>query len=535
MSAQWQGPFRVVERINDVNYRVNVGGRRGIVTYHINLLKKYNRSVLFTSVDNENTNVKLEQIFPNDQGESLADIVISQNLSSNQRTQLKELCSEYSSIFTTVPGRSTLATHSIRTIDENPIRQKAYRIPISKREAVKQQLDEMLQQGIIKPSKSAWSSPIVLVTKPDNSIRICIDYRKVNNISLSDNYPIPRISEVFEKIGNAKYMSQFDLTKGYYQIPLSDDTKEKSAFVTPFGLYEFEVMPFGMKTSPATFVRLMDRVLDGYASAVAYFDDIIVFSDSWDEHIVHLKDILDKLKGAGLTVRPSKCKLAASEILCLGHIVGSGKIRPDPKKIMAMKEFPLPLNKKNLRSFLGLTGYYRSHIKDYAQITVPLTELLKKDKPNTLQWNQPETEAFQKLKECLTTAPVLMNPDFEKPFILQTDASNTAIGAVLSQQFEDGEHPVAYLSKKLLPREQNYSTVEKELLAIVWAIGSLSYYLDGRKFYIETDHCPLSWLNRMKDRNQRLLRWSLLLQQYEFDIRYRKGKQNANADGMSRI
>jgi len=281
MLAQWKGPFRIVERVNDVNYRVNVGGRRGIVTYHINLLKKYNRGIMFANSDQEDHQLKLEQIFPNDQSETLQDIVINNQLTSVQKSQLKDICQAYKDIFTTIPGKCNITTHSIRTNTETPISQRPYRIPVAKREAVKQQLDDMLRQGLITPSKSAWSAPIVLVTKPDNSIRICIDYRRLNAISVSDNYPIPRISEVFEKIGSAKYLTQFDLTKGYYQIPLSEDTKDKSAFVTPYGLFQFEVMPFGMKTSPATFARLMDNVMNEYPHAVAYFDDIVIFSDTW--------------------------------------------------------------------------------------------------------------------------------------------------------------------------------------------------------------------------------------------------------------
>lgn len=533
MLAQWKGPFRVVERVNDVNYRINVGGRRGIVTYHINLLKKYHRTAMMVCSEQNETPIRLEQIFPNDQTETLADLVFDQSLNQKQRNQLKDLCASFDDVFTTKPGKFTLVKHSIRTTSDIPISQKPYRIPVAKRDAVKRQINDMSDQGIIRPSKSAWSSPVVLVNKPDGSIRICIDYRKLNLISLSDGYPVPRISEVFEQIGNAQYLSRFDLTKGYYQVPLSDDTKEKSAFVTPFGLYEFNVMPFGMKTSPATFIRLVDKVLDGCSNVVAYFDDIIVYSDTWEEHLHHVKAVLDKLKSAGLTIRPSKCKLGASEVVCLGHIIGSGKLKPDPRKISAMKKFPLPLTKKDMRSFLGVTGYYRQYIKDYTHITAPLTELLKKDKPNQIVWGPAETASFQKHKDVLVTSPILINPDFTRPFILQTDASNNAIGAVLSQQMADGEHPVAYLSKRLLPREQNYSTIEKELLAIVWAVGSLSYYLDGRKFIIETDYNPLTWLNKMKDKNQRLLRWALALQTYTFEVKYRKGSQNGNADGLS--
>jgi hypothetical protein len=343
-----------VERVNDVNYRVNVGSRRGIVTYHIN---------------QEDHQLRLEYIFPNDQSETLQDIVINNQFTSVQKSQLKDICQANKDIFTTIPGKCKIATHSIRTNIETPISQRPYHIPVAKREVVKQQLDDMLRQGLITPSKSAWSAPIVLVAKPDNSIRICIDYRRLNAISVSDNYPIPRISEVFEKIGSAKYLTQFDLTKGYYQIPLSEDTKDKSVFMTPYGLFQFEVMPFEMKTSPATFARLMDHEMNEYPHAVAYFDDIVIFSDTWDERLDHIKDVLDRIKATGLTIRPSKCKLRTFEIVCLGHIIGSGKIRPDPKKIAAMIEFPLPLTKKDLRSFLGLTGYYRQYIMEYAKIT----------------------------------------------------------------------------------------------------------------------------------------------------------------------
>ncbi|XP_062614536.1 uncharacterized protein LOC134276295 [Saccostrea cucullata] len=532
MSAQWKGPFRVVNKVNDVNYKVNVGGRRGLVTYHINLLRPYNRATLLAATENE---IGLEQQFPNDTAETISDLVFGHGLTQVQRQSLRDVCQKFSRIFTSKPGKCDVISHTIRTTSENPITQRPDRIPEAKKQEVKESLNEMLEQGLITPSKSPWASPIVLVNKPDGTIRICVDYRKLNEITLTDPYPIPRMSEIFEKIGSAKYLSRFDLTKGYWQVPLAKETREKSAFITPFGLFEFTVMPFGMKTSPASFIRLMDRILDGTQNTVAYFDDIIVYSQTWEDHIKHVTELLQRIYEANLTIRPSKCKLGAAEIICLGHIVGGGTIRPDPRKLKAMEDFPLPLTKKELRSFLGLTGYYRQYIGNYADITVPLTDLLRKSQPADLKWMEREVQSFKKLKEALMTAPVLVNPNFNLPFVLQTDASNNAIGAVLSQQLPDGDHPVAYLSKKLLPREKNYSTIEKELLAIVWAIGSFSYYLEGRKFYVETDHNPLTWLHRLKNKNQRLLRWALALQSYTFEVRYKRGSKNTNADGLSRI
>ncbi|KAK3083468.1 hypothetical protein FSP39_023452 [Pinctada imbricata] len=239
-----------------------------------------------------------------------------------------------------------------------------------------------------------------------------------------------------------------------------------------------------MKTSPATFIRLMNSVLQNADHVVAYFDDLVVYSDEWNTHLEDIERVVIKLQEAGLTIRPSKCKLGSDRIECLSHIIGNGMIQPDPNKVRAVEEFPLPITKTNLKSFLGLTGYYRQYIGKYAEISAVLTEMLKKNRQNKLQWDPKTTDAFRSLKHALTTSPVLITPGFQKPFIVQTDASQFAIGAVLSQEMCDGDHPVAYLSRKLLPREQNYSTIEKELLAIVWAIGSLSYYLDGRNFFL---------------------------------------------------
>ena len=532
MKAMWKGPYRVVRKISDVNYQINVGGRRGIVTYHINMLRKYNRSVLFTSMNSDDESDCLVDICMEE--ESIHDIKLDGLLDKEKREEIRKLCEEFSDVVNSKPGLTDIITHDVKTTSEKPITLKPYRIPQAIRADVKQAVDEMLDQGIIEPSNSPWSAPIVPIRKRDGTLRICVDYRRINQITQFDAYATPRMDELFDKLGDAKFISRLDMTKGYFQVPLAEKAREKSAFVTPFGQYQFRVMPFGMKTSAATFIRMVDILIAPLQNIVAYFDDIVVYSRTWEEHLQNLRQLFERLREKHLTVRPSKCEFGAQKIKCLGHVVGNGQITTDKSKVKAMLDFPLPTDKKGLRSFLGMVGYYRKHVKNFAEIAVPLTEMTKKNKPNKLQWTETSVKSFRDLKLALTQAPVLVTPDFSKPFILQTDASDTSIGAVLSQVVDKDEHPIAYISRKLLPRERNYATIEKECLAIIWAIETFRYYLFGNSFSVETDHNPLVWLNQVKTKSQRLLRWSLALQPYDFAIRYRKGSSN-NADALSRI
>ena len=261
-------------------------------------------------------------------------------------------------------------------------------------------------------------------------------------------------------------------------------------------------MPFGLKGAPATFQRLMDRVIHGLNFAAAYLDDLIIFSESWEDHLTHIQMVLERLRQAGLTVKARKCEFGASECVYLGHIVGSGTVRPEEDKTAAVRQFPTPETKKAVRSFLGLTGYYRRFVENYSAVAVPLTNLTKKNSPHKVVWTEACEEAFTKLKELLCSAPILMSPDFEKSFLLQTDASEHGVGAVLSQQGDDGhEHPVAYWSRKLLPCEQTYSTIEKECLAIKLGVSAFRVYLLGRPVCIETDHRSLVWMERLKHMN----------------------------------
>ena len=453
-----------------------------------------------------------------------------------KKGQLQEVLLSFPQVLANTPGRTNLVQHHISVGDASPIQQKPYRVPYAQRDLVEQELDRMLQANVIRPSTSPWASPIVLVTKKDGNVRFCVDYRKLNQVAKFDAYPMPRIEELIDTIGPAGVITTLDLAKGYWQIPVDEESKDKTAFTTPFGLYEFEVMPFGLHSAPATFQRMINHTLrDCWPFARAYIDDIVIFSRSWEEHLVHLQGVFTCLQTAKLTINVSKCQFGRNEVRYLGHVIGGGTVRPDPQKLEAVNNYPKPVSKKEVRAFLGLAGYYRRFVPHFATIAEPLTELTKGKNPDQVKWNERCGEAFRKLKELLSTPPILKVAEPNKQYVLQTDASEQGLGAVLSQIGENGEeHPVAFASRKFLPREKNYSVIEKECLAIVWSLQVFHVYLYGQKFSIETDHQPLSWLGRMKNNNQRLTRWALSIQPYRFEIRHRSGSSNGNVDGLSR-
>ena len=309
-----------------------------------------------------------------------------------------------------------------------------------------------------------------------------------------------------------------------------------TTFTTPFGLYRFQVMPFGLNGAPATFQRLMDQVLRGLdAYSAAYLDDVVVYSTTWGKHLTHIVSVLQRLREAGLTAKPRKCQFGKSQCSYLGHVVGNGVVRPELPKLQAVEAFPVPKTKKEVRGFLGLMGYYRKFIPNYAEVACPITDLTKKTAPQWVVWTDACQKAFQELKKLLCSELVLKGPDFNSPFILQTDTSDRGVGAVLSQLDEAGnDHPVAFFSRKLLPREERYSTVKRECLAIKFACYSFRVYLLGRPFTIQTDHRALEWLDRLKEDNACLTRWSLALQPFRFVVKHRAGVASGNADALSR-
>ena len=365
---------------------------------------------------------------------------------------------------------------------------------------------------------------------------MCTDYRKINAVTKTDSFPIPRIDDCIDKVGNAKYVTKFDLLKGFWQIPLTQRAKEVSAFVTPDGLFQYKIMPFGMKNSPATFQRLINLLIAGLDGVDAYIDDVILFSDSWEHHLRIIKDFFDRLTEYNLTVNLVKSEFCHATVTFLGHVVGQGQVKPVSAKVQAITEFPVPADKKQLMRFLGMAGYYRKFCNNFSSISAPLTNLLKRN--TKFVWSTVCQESFDQIKAMLQSSPVLLAPDFSKPFKLAVDASDVGIGGVLLQEDSSGvDHPVCYFSKKLNRHQKNYSTIEKECLALVLALQHFDVYVTSShiSLVVFTDHNPLTFLSKIKNKNQRLVRWSLLLQNYNLEIRHIKGRDNVVADALSRF
>ena len=551
---QWKGPYPVTEIVGVNDYRVKVKGKNK--TYHINLLKEYvsrkegaveesqSMMELAGAAVIEYEEGKVESVIDEEQlldtrrtseKETYKDVKISSKLSASQKRDMKNLVFQYRDVFTDKPGTTNLAEHKIEMVTDDPVRVKPYPIPYSLREELKQDIEQMLDMGVIRKSDSPYSSPIVIVRKKDGSNRICIDFRRVNKLSRFDSEPMIRPQDIFSRISQDKYYSKFDMTKGYWQIPMRKQDIAKTSFVTPDGCYEFVKMPFGLMNSGATFTRMMRRLLEGVRNVEHYIDDCLVHTESWEQHMETLREFLGRVRRAKLTVRPSKCEMGFENMEFVGHEVKKSEIGLHADNIKKIREAPRPKTKTQVRSFLGLTGFYRGYIDKYAEIAEPLTDLTKKKSPNVIKWGETQEKAFSILKRLLVAEPILRLPDMTKPFLLRTDTSDAGIGAVLLQQHEGKLFPVAYASKKLLPRERNYSIMEKECLAVVWAVKRFNVYLYGAPFVLQTDHQPLAYLNRAKFTNGRITRWALFLQPYSITIEAIKGSQNVGADYMSRV
>ena len=539
LDAQWMGPYKVLKKVTNVTYLISLPDRRKKSrNYHVNGMRAWQEPAKVYSVqycEEEHEDLTGEpQLYTFERGgQSIPNI--APDLSPDKRQQLMTLIQQHQRVFDANPGETHLRKHSIPT-DSPPIALSPRRIPQAWAGSVREEIHEMLAAGVIEESTSPWTFPIVPVRKRDGATRICVDYRKLNKVTADDVYQMPRVEEILEKVGSAKFITTLDLSKGYYQVPLTEEDKPKTAFSSPFGKFQFRKMPFGLKSASATFQRLMDIVLapcHGYASS--YIDDITVYSDSWESHLQHLHRVLECLADAGLTAKPRKCLLGATSCDLLGHTIGNGQVTLQEAKIKAIADFPRPSTKKQIRAFLGLAGYYRRFVPHFSDKAAALTDCTRQQHPDKITWSAPLETSFQSLKAALSSQPVLHCPEENLQFVLQTDASARGVGAVLSQRLDNGEeHPIAYYSRKLLPRETNYSSIEKECLAIVAALRHFDVYLVGRHFVVETDHRALRFLNVMCNSNSRLTRWAMAVQQFSFDVYYRPGPQNGNADGLSR-
>ncbi len=464
---------------------------------------------------------------------------IDDKLTSLQFEQLFKLIKKYKRVVAEnpkAPKFSSVVEHVIDTGDHPPIKQRSYRTAHKVQEQIREQVNEMLENGIIRGSNSPWASPVVLVLKKDGSVRFCTDYRKLNAITRKDSYPLPRINETLDVIGNAKWFSSIDFCSGFWQIPVAEKDIPKTAFITRDGLFEYTRMPFGLCNSPSTFQRTMDLLLTGMNNrcALVYIDDILIFSNTFEQHLIDLEELFKRLVDAEFSIKLTKCHFGQREVNYLGHTINEHGVSPDENKLKVIKDFPYPTNLTELRSFLGMLNYYNQFIEDFAHIAAPLYDLTRKE--IKFEMNEQRREAVDKLKQKLLTAPILRHPNFQSPFTIYTDASNVAVGVVLAQQDENGiEYVVAYGSRALSSAERKYTTTERECLAVLYGVKIFRPYIYGIRFTVITDHGSLTWLFKLRDPEGRLGRWSLKLQGMDMKIEHRAGTKHGNVDGLSRV
>lgn len=461
------------------------------------------------------------------------------DLNSEEKSEITKVLKHYDDLFfrhNDVLTFTNAIKHRIFLSDDRPIYCRSYRYPEIYKNEVNKQISDLLNQGIIRPSRSPYSSPLWIVPKKDDSdgnkqYRLVVDYRKLNELTVSDKFPIPNMDDILDKLGNSNYFSTIDLAKGFYQIEIYPDDISKTAFSTSQGHFEWVRMPFGLKNAPATFQRLMNSVLAEYIGKICfvYLDDIIIFSTSLEEHMISIKKVFQRLREAKLKIQPDKCQFLKKETAFLGHIVTTNGVLPNPAKIAPIINYSIPKTHKQIRQFLGMIGFYRKFIRDCAKISKPLTMCLKNGAK--VNYNDEEfIHAVNTLKKLITSHPILQYPDFSQTFVITTDASKFAIGAVLSQK----GRPICFASRTLNESETRYSVIEKEMLAIVWAVKYFKHYVYGRHFIIETDHKPLLWLRTLKDSSEVLERLKIKIAGYDFEIKYIKGKLNFVADALSR-
>ena len=455
----------------------------------------------------------------------------------------KELIQEYKDVFPedlpkTLPPQRDI-DHRIE-LEPNAIPPSKNSYPMSAKELdeLRKILKDYSDHGFTRESKSNFASPVIFVKKKDGSIRMCVDYRALNKITIKNKYPLPRTSELFDQLQGAKWFSKIDLRSGYHQVRIHPDDVHKTAFSTRYGLYEFLVLPFGLTNAPATFMNLMQNIfrplLDQFV--IVFLDDILIYSKTKEQHVQHVKQVLELLREHKLYAKESKCEFFKRSVSFLGHVISERGLEMEKEKVKAIQEWPVPKCVKDVRAFCGLAGYYRRFVRDFSSICAPLSDLTKKEHTTNFTWTPEAQHAFETLKQKLMTAPVLALPNPSLPFIVTCDASGFGIGAVLSQDQgkEQGIRPIAFMSKKLQPAETRYRVHEQELLAIVCALREWRHYLHGEKFIVETDHKSLKYIQTQPTLTARQARWTELLAEYDYEVRYKEGKENIAADALSR-
>ncbi|KAL8563286.1 hypothetical protein ACOMHN_058784 [Nucella lapillus] len=440
----WKGPFDITEKVSHQDYRIDVNGKQKL--FHANLLRKYTQresqpATLAAVIDGRegDPEVEGEILIPEFRsGETYRDVSLHEGLSGDKKEEARRLLRQFSESLTDKPGKTTLETYTVELTTKQPVHVKAYPIPYATRQVVEEEVEKMLELGVIEPSRSPYSAPVVIVRKKSGEHRFCVDYRRLNNVTKVDAEVIPNVEDLFAQISTpkSKYFTRIDLSKGYWQIALSEDSKEATAFSTPTGLFQWRVLPFGMVNAPAVFTRMMRKLLKGLKGVENFMDDILIASETWEEHMSQLAEVLLRLRRANLTARPTKCQIGYPDLEFLGFVVGENTKQPEKSKIERMLSSARPKSKTEVRSLLGLIGFYREFVPNFAAITSPLSDLTKKGQPPVVQWTEAAEKALKTVKERLGTYPILKLPDMSKQFTLRTDASGVGLGAVLLQEYD---------------------------------------------------------------------------------------------------
>ena len=526
LQESWHGPYPVVEVVSKVDYRVEF--RRGNKkVLHVNNIKLFH--------GREEDVMRLSVIAEDVSEDEDIGLKMSGRCKDFETAAVDKLKLEFPEVFSDLPGKTELCKLKIETGESAPIALRPYRPPDRMKDGVRMEVEKLLEIGVAEPSFSPWASPVVPVPKKDGSLRICIDYRRLNAVTVPDPYYMVTMEEILEKVGGCGCLSKLDLSKGFHQIGIEEAYKEKTAFVTPFGKYQFNRMPFGLRNAPAVFQRTMEEVLRGcYEFAAPYIDDILVFSRNGVEHSEHLTEVFVALGSHGLTVKEDKCEFGRTHLEYLGHLIGGGQLAVPSHRAAAMNAFILPKTRTQLRSFLGSMSYYRRFILNFASYSAVLTPATSKSAPSVVVWDDARLRAFDTLKGLLCSVCALTIPSSEDCFTLNTDASGLGIGATLNVIRDGVEKPVAFFSRQLQGAEKHYSATELEGLAVYKSIFFFDHFLYGRRFRVFTDHQALVSLLKSKRLNRRLQGWVLRLMEFEFDILYRPGSANGDADGLSR-
>lgn len=537
-------PIRVFNG-SDVPLTLKPGQRVAVVQPNFEILSNEELSQI-SAINKETENIGT----PNncvDVPEHLADLYARslENLNNFERQKLAQFLTSYADVFSKSDsdiGQTDIVQHTIDTGDAPPVRQRPRRFPFAHRQAAAETLKTLLDNSLVKECQSPWAANIVLVKKPDNSLRLCLDYRDLNLATKFDAYPLPRIDEALQILRGSTYYHGLDLASGYWQTRMRPEDEEKTAFIMPYppgGTYSWKVMPFGLVNAGATFQRLMEKVLGSeinWKIALVYVDDIIVFGNGFDQSLERLGRVLDKIRQANLKLKPRKCKLFQTALKYLGHVVTREGVATDPEKTAAVANWQVPKTKTEMRSFLGFASYYRQFIKHFAQIAKPLHDLTSPKKK--FSWSSECQFAFETLKQKLVNAPVLSYPDFSEnsgQFLLDCDCSNEAMGAVLSQVQSGVEKPIAFASRCLSKPEKNYCATRKELLSLITFCDHFRHFLLGREFVIRTDHGALKWLLSFRNPTGQIARWIERISEFRANIQYRPGAKHQNADAMSRL